>query len=688
MIPAHSADSATAQPGHLRIRGGPAYSARMPPLTARRLVNAQVAIESFSLGSDGAIVFAARRVQRGAYVSHLWSAPWQGGRARQLTTGRVRDATPALSPDGSAVVFARSPVGSEGAEAQLWVLPLRPGARPWRLTRQKHGATTPRWSPDGSQLAFLGQAGADRFVVGPERRRRSPVARRLTRTDFRDDESGTLSRRTHLWTIDVRRGAAARQLTEGDFDVAEPCWAPDGSWLAFSADVEPDSNIQPRTRIFRIAAEGGPHRLLVELAGNASAPAISGNGTTLAFLGSDVPDPGDEVLTTLWVKPVRGGQPRCLSAELDRAVENGAWADLVMADDEPGPVWLDDGSLLALVGDRGRNVPYRFPLRGPPQPLLDADQVVGAGVATDGGRIALAAGVSGIAAELHAVEGWDSPPCRLRRLTTIGSGWQRRMGAPRWEEHWIDGPGGPIQAWVVSAADAPSGPMPTVVDLHGGPTGGAAPGGTMDSMLLTSHGFRVVRPNVRGSDTFGSAWIGALAGRWGEVDAQDVEAVVAALVRKRLVDPRRVGVMGLSYGGFLTQWLAGNSRRFAAAVSENGVANQASAWGTSYFGVHYNRRARLGDPLSDEGYAQLWRTSPLRHASKIRIPLLILQAEADQICPAADNLQLFTALKVLGREVEMVLYPEEHHEMKNTGRPDRRIDRMERVLAWFQRYLR
>jgi dipeptidyl aminopeptidase/acylaminoacyl peptidase len=123
-------------------------------------------------------------------------------------------------------------------------------------------------------------------------------------------------------------------------------------------------------------------------------------------------------------------------------------------------------------------------------------------------------------------------------------------------------------------------------------------------------------------------------------------------------------------------------------VAENGVSNQASTWGTSYFGVHYNRRARLGDPLSDEGYAQLWRTSPLRNAAGKWAPLLMLQAEDDQICPASDNVQLFTALKVLGREVEMILYPDEHHEMKNTGRPDRRIDRMERILAWFDRYLR
>ena len=164
-------------------------------------------------------------------------------------------------------------------------------------------------------------------------------------------------------------------------------------------------------------------------------------------------------------------------------------------------------------------------------------------------------------------------------------------------------------------------------------------------------------------------------------------ASLDGLVKQGLADPKRLGVMGLSYGGFLTQWLIGVTDRFRAAASENGVANQASAWANSYFGVHYNRRAGLGDPLSDDGHAALWRSSPLRNARNMKTPLLMLQSEEDRICPPADNEQLFTALKVLGREVEYVLYPEEHHEMKSYGRPDRRIDRLERIVAWFGTYL-
>jgi dipeptidyl aminopeptidase/acylaminoacyl peptidase len=210
----------------------------------------------------------------------------------------------------------------------------------------------------------------------------------------------------------------------------------------------------------------------------------------------------------------------------------------------------------------------------------------------------------------------------------------------------------------------------------------------MDAMALCAAGYRVLMPNIRGSATFGAEWVHALSDAWGVVDAEDALASVDALVARGMADPKRLAVMGLSYGGFLTQWLVGVTDRFAAAAAENGVANQASAWANSYFGVHYNRRGNLGDPLSDEGMARLWRSSPLRLAPNVRTPLLMLQSEEDRICPPADNEQLFTALKVLGREVEFILYPDEHHGMRTIGRPDRRIDRMERILAWFDRYVR
>jgi dipeptidyl aminopeptidase/acylaminoacyl peptidase len=309
--------------------------------------------------------------------------------------------------------------------------------------------------------------------------------------------------------------------------------------------------------------------------------------------------------------------------------------------------------------------------------------IASAGLEIAGGRIAISAAVDGQAAEVWAIEGGA-----MRPLSREGSAWQRRFPGVELAELELDGAAGPIHAWLASPTGAGRRRLPTILHVHGGPTGAWGPGGTLDAMALCAAGYRVLMPNIRGSATFGGPWVRALSASWGTADAEDAMAAVDGLVARGLADPKRLGVMGLSYGGFLTQWLIGVTDRFVAAASENGVANQASAWANSYFGVHYNRRAGLGDPLSDEGMEALWRSSPLRNARRIHTPLLMLQAEEDRICPASDNEQLFTALKVLGGEVEFILYPGEHHEMKSSGRPDRRIDRMERILAWFDRYLR
>ena len=154
-----------------------------------------------------------------------------------------------------------------------------------------------------------------------------------------------------------------------------------------------------------------------------------------------------------------------------------------------------------------------------------------------------------------------------------------------------------------------------------------------------------------------------------------------------LTDPERVGVLGLSYGGFMVNWLIGTTDRFRAAVSENGVANQVSAWANSDSGPDFCRTSLLGDPLSEAGMLKLWRQSPLAHVASVHTPLLILQAEADERCPKADNEQFFVALRMLGRTVEYVLYPEEYHVYQASGRVDRRIDRMTRMLDWFDRHL-
>ena len=494
------------------------------------LVRAQVALESFAVGRDGTnVVYATRRVIGEDYHSHLWLRPVRGGRARQLTRGRVRDAGPAISPDGRHLAFIRTPVGVEGAVAQAWVLPIE-GGEAWQLTTLAHGVAGISWSPDGTRLALVAQAGDPRFIVGEVRKGRTPLARRITRLDFRDDESGHVERRAHLWVLPFRQGATPRQLTSGDFEVTHPAWSPDGSRIAFAADRGPDSTLTPRLQIWSVGTESAQPRVreLVSLAGDADHPAFSPDGRRLAFIGTDVDDPPDEVNPSLWVMDLPSGTPRNLTAGLDRPIGEWAWCDLLMADDVPGPIWLEDGSLAVIVGDSGRDVPYRVTLEGEAVPLVDRTLPIAAGgIAAAGETVVVSAALDGASGDL-----WAISRGRLRRLTREGSGWQRRFRRVELSEHVFDGPGGPIHAWVASPADAGRRKLPTVLHVHGGPTGAWGPGGTLDAMLLTAAGYRVLMPNIRGSATFGSAWIRPLSGRWGDVDAADALAAVDGMVER------------------------------------------------------------------------------------------------------------------------------------------------------------
>ncbi|HVM29694.1 MAG TPA: S9 family peptidase [Candidatus Limnocylindrales bacterium] len=645
------------------------------------VVNRQVGIAGFRLRPDGReIAYVRRHAEGDAYRTHIWSVSVEGGEARQLTRGKVRDSAPAYSPDGRSLAFVRTVEGAD--HAQAWILPLD-GGEPWALPELKHGVSSLHWSPDGRRLAAVAASDERPFIVGTEEKGKAPRARRITRLDWRDDEDGHRDRRSHLFLLEPRPDAEPRQLTSGNWDVVHPAWAPDSRLIAFATDARDDRDLDPRTSIWVVEIEGGaPAREHVALDGDCDFPSFAPDGR-LAFLGRDLPDAMEYEPMQPWIVPADGGDPRLVQFESDGLIGTWAWSELDLVYGSPGPFWLDDQTMVVLLSRRARTVPHSIEVAGGvPQPLIADDRVIASALDVAAGTVAFSATVDGRAGEVYVAH--DG---RMRRLTTDGSAWQEAYALPRLDEFEVPGPAGPINTWIASPPEAGEGPLPTILHFHGGPTGSFGPGSSLDAMLLTAAGYRVVMPNIRGSAGFGRDWAHALNGRWGEADEEDALAVTDWLVEQGLADPERIGIYGLSYGGYLVQWLVGVTDRYFAAVGENGVANQVSTWANCFFGVYWDRRGGLGDTLSPEGVEKLWSSSPLKNVARIRTPLLILQAEDDRVCPAADNEQLFTALRAMGRETEYILYPEEHHEMKVYGRPDRRIDRHERMLDWFARHL-
>ena len=676
---------------------------------------------------DGSGAVVVRRFVAGptTYRSHLYLARFARGAAPiALTGGAVRDGSPRVSPDGRRVAFLRAFPDEPERPTAILVAELA-GGEPWTLAVPKHGTSEIAWAPDGRRLAFVAAADPPRHLVGPAVKGRPPVARRITRLDWRWDEVGHRDRWDQVFVVAVRPGARPRQLTRRPADARGIAWSRDGRTIACAADPRPDADVRPRPTIWGVPATGGAPRELVALAGYAGSPAFSSDGRWLACVGVDVPDPLDDEAPGIFVAPADGSGPAvALAPDLDRPI--GAWLDTDlngwMTSARCGPWWTGADALVALVTDAGRAVPWRFPVdpatggpAGAPERLVAADAAcwgVGtscgptAGSGLPRGRVprparagradsttrpvvSVIGTLDGRPMELMTVEG-SGGRARFRTWTRLGSSWRRGIPWPSMRSVHVPGEGGPIETWIASPAGTADEPLPTIVDIHGGPTtGGWAPAPSIEVVLLCARGYRVLMPNIRGGAGYGRAWTRAIFGDWGGPDVADTLAVVDHAVALGLADPDRLGILGLSYGGFLAQWLVGaEPDRFRAAVAEAGVANQVAAWANSDSGVEYNRAELLGDPLTDEGVARLWRQSPLRNVARIRTPLLILQGEEDRRCTPSDNEQLFVALRVLGRAVEYVLYPESCHCLGITGRPDRRIDRHERMLAWFDRHLR
>jgi dipeptidyl aminopeptidase/acylaminoacyl peptidase len=704
-------------------------------LDPARVIRSQVVLEEHDVSADGRFAVVVRRVVgANRYRSHLWFVPLAGrGRPRRLTFGPVRDTRPRIAPDGRAVAFRRAAAagrrraGGASAADRLLVLPLRDGrpGRPFAIAVPPQRAVSElAWSPDGRRLALAMQAEEARFIVGAEPHDdEPPLARRIGRIDWRYDEVGHVDHWDHLFVAPARPGGRPLRVTSGDWGVSDIAWAPDGRRIAFAADPRPDADLRPRRSIWTVAvpdverpsrrgpsALGGEPAAAVALGGDTYAPAWSPDGRWIAAIGIEPADALDDVSPTLVVGPSDGTRPaRALAPDLDRPI--GSWVDTDLfgwiASSRVTPCWVDRSTIVAVVSDRGRAAPWRFDLDpvtgaagGPGRPLLDGDiathslAVASAPDVPADRRVTVLACAGSRPLELMTVpigpalrRGAEPRVRRPVRRTSFGGRWTTALPWPDMESLMAPGPGGPIETWIASPAGSPDDALPTVVDVHGGPLGAWAPAPSIEVVLLCARGYRVVLPNIRGSATYGREWIRPQLGDWGGADAADVHAALDHVVALGLADPDRIGVLGLSYGGFMVNWLVGTSDRFGAAVSENGVTNQVAAWANSDTGVAYNKTSLLGAPLDPAGVSGLWRQSPLAHVGEIHTPLLLLQAEADRRCPPADNEQLFIALRVLGRPVEYVLYPEEHHVYQASGRPDRRIDRMRRMLDWFDRHL-
>ena len=613
------------------------------------------------------------------YRSAIWLAPADGAaEPRQFTSGAKHDAEPRWSPDGSQLAFTSD---RDDKAMQLYVMPLA-GGEPRRLTTLKEDVTQPAWSPDGSALAFVARVRDVAYDEEDDKRRRP---RRITRLQYKLDSVGwTGDRRQHLFVVEVEGGAAPAQLTDGDFEDSAPAWSPDGGTLAFVSARQADWDIEPVTDVYVIAADGGEPRRLTRGGGSIDAVSWSADGTRLAVECY----PGvfdDPKHTQIAVVDAADGAIELLTTGLDRNC--GTHPQL------REPVWDVDDHVFA-VEDHGNRHLYRVAADGSraPELVVGGERTV-TGFDVAGGRLAFSADEPTRLSELF-VAASRGAPAGAPRLTGVGDAFAagRELAAPeRFTAFSADG--SEVDAWIMKPVGyEPGEKCPTLLNIHGGPFGQYGNTFFDEFQVYCGAGYAVVFSNPRGSSGYSEAWGRAIRGPgaagpgWGSVDYEDCMAVTDEAVRRfDFVDGERLGVIGGSYGGYMTSWIVSHTDRFKAAVSERAVNQLVSEWGSSDFGWDFKGYL---DAFVFEDVTPYLRLSPATYAEHIHTPLLILHSEKDLRCAVEQAEHLFVTLRLLRRPVELVRFPEESHELTRSGSPIHRVQRFEIVLDWFDRYLK
>jgi dipeptidyl aminopeptidase/acylaminoacyl peptidase len=604
----------------------------------------------------------------------VWMSSWDGKRSTRLTWTKQREHAPRWSPDGRYLAFLSSRDNPREVE-QLWLLD-RSGGEAERLTDLPGGVTDYAWSPDGARLALIASdPDPDRPLPGQDTTKKRPEPIVVDRFRFKYDGVGYIGeQRDHLYLFTLA-GRKAELITPGPYDELAPAWSPDGRSIAFLSRRRPEYDRTDNWDIYVVAANPGAEpRQLTTFAGadmdpewGNRPPSWSPDGRLIAYVQGGKPEllyyGGQKVA----VVPVDGGPARVLTAALDRNVLS--------------PTFSPDGAsvLFLLEEDRAYHLARVPAVGGEIERLVEGKRTIEDLSVGQDGRIALTSSTTEHPTEVFAVENRE-----LRKVTSQNEAWLRQVRlAPIEEISFKSRDGTTINGFMLKPPGfRPGTRYPTILRIHGGPVWQYYHDfANLDWQVLAASGYVVLGVNPRGSSGRGEKFASAIFAAWGEKDGDDVLAAVDHAVARGIADPARLGVGGWSYGGILTNQVIARDRRFKAAISGAGQGNALIGYGTDMYALEYE--LELGKPWAD---FDAWKrvSQPFLRADRIVTPTLFVCGQEDWNVPLVNSEQMYQALKSLGRETELVIYPGESHGIK---RPSFVLDRMERYLAWYGEYL-
>ncbi len=664
------------------------------------------------LSSRGEIVFVRQEtdLQENKHFTTLWlTSPECSGR-KPLTHGRKNDRWPRWSPDGNRLAF----VSGRNEQSQIWILE-RQGGEAYPLKTEVPIQSAPVWSHDGRRLAFVGKAYAHAedwmtYPGAPEgdaSRARQQAEQALkgkrqddqsvsdvkviTRLRHKMDGAGYLGDlRNHIFVVDMPEQpggeSCCRQLTEGDFDHNLPAWSADDQHIYCAACRAADADLLLKQDIWRIDTLTGDLEPVLRWTGNISLIAPSPTGHRVAFVGEDQRF-GRSTSQNLWLIPSQdeslpASAASNLTAELDRPIGNAPSSDVRYGSSNPSIIWRSDTCILFLHGQAGSTCVAELDLQSGKLQTLWQDPMrsVSAFAAhPEQESLVLQVGGPMQAEELAYLQGGEE-----RQLTDFNQHiYDQCLLAECTRFTYAGDQGWPIDAWLFAPPYAEANqPLPTVLQIHGGPHGVYGSSFFFQTQILASNGMAVVYTNPRGSQSYGQEFAFTVVGDWGGADYRDVMAVVDHLCERGISDPARLGIMGWSYGGFMTSWTISQTDRFKAALPGAIVGNRHSFYGNSDIGYFFGEHHFAGTPWSEP--ERLLERSAISFADRINTPVLFMHGESDLRCPIDQTEQLFTAIRRQNKPAAMIRYPNEYHAI---GQPRHKQDRYQRILSWFSHHL-
>jgi dipeptidyl aminopeptidase/acylaminoacyl peptidase len=659
--------------------------ARLAAVTVEELLDLQIASDP-QLSPDGSLIaFTLQWNDRSAQESKsaIWVVPSRkeaAGRARQLTAGEHQDFAPRWSPRGDWLAFLSTRCGGK---PQIFLLPLG-GGEARQLTRLPNGVSEYSWRPDGQALlAHSPWKPADDQLQQAEAGKEEP-AQVYTRLDEQWDGVGHWhGRRMQLWFVPLE-GEAVR-LTAEPVHLLQSCWSPDGSAVAFCANRRQQPDLSTSMALWVLTLATGQLRRLTPEEGLAQMPAWSPDGRYLAYYYA--PDQTETCNITPWVVAADGSQePRPVFPEQADYTCQVTIVDELRPPNEwlTRPQWYPDSRhLLVTIHQRGQAHLYRVdcqtqeltPLTG------NSGRYLSPHLASDGSLIAVVRADWFTPGDIWSLRGEGS---QLQRLTAVNERFLRnhQLVRPR-RLTWQAPDGLSIEGWLYLPPLTAGQQAPLILAVHGGPSCAWGDAYVHEFQVLAGQGFAVLAANPRGSDGYGEAFRRRILNDWGGEDLGDLLAGLDYVISIAPVDEQRLGITGLSYGGYMTAWAITQTTRFKAAVSRNPVTYLPSCRLLSDQTLWFDLA------MGGAGEERLLERSPLAFADRITTPLLLLHAGDDLRCPFSESLQLFVALRRRRQPVELVRYPGTSHTMDwpGVGTPAQRCDRLRRTLEWFQRFL-